>query len=486
MLTGHALSEAKRTLTERLLSGHVARTSTEDSRISAQVSTEPAPLSYYQEQVYRHARLAANSVPDSLLYNETVTVHRKGPLDRAALQQSLTEIVRRHEAWRTTFHELDGTAMQVVHPASQIALPTVDLRTLPRIVREQAASQLAVEDLRRPFNLARGPLFRFKLVQIADDEYRLFLAAHQIILDGVSVYHVFLPELIALYEACCGNETVRLPELPIQYPEFSRWQRKCETSSFAGDIAHWQRQVGAHPSPFELPTDHLRPNIQSFRGAIELFVLPKELTCALKQLSRNHGVTLFVNTLAAFAALMSRYTDQDHIWLGTLAPTRNHPMVQHLLGYFLNPVPLHLDLSGQPTFADLLQRTRNVVVEALSHSALPFYLLVEALESAQDPSRNPLYQVQFSQEPPIPPLGPGWDLTPMDFESGGAKLDLYFVVDDRPEGILGRVQYNPDLFERATIRRLVRQYSTILEIILSNPRQPIKNLPRFSLFSDLA
>ncbi|MFY9531253.1 MAG: condensation domain-containing protein [Candidatus Acidiferrales bacterium] len=486
MLTNTALGEAKRALAERLLGGRLARTSADDSCISREPCDGPAPLSYHQEQVYRHAQTAANSASDSLLYNETITIHRLGRLDVAALEWSLTEIVRRHEAWRTTFHELGGTAVQVVHPASHFALPAVDLRNLPRTAREHVASQLALEDLRRPFNLAQGPLFRFKLVQLADDEYRLFLTAHQIILDGVSVYHILLPEIMALYEAYCGNEPSPLPELAIQCADFSRWQRKREANSFAGDLAYWRRQLGGHPLRLDLPTDHPRASGQSFRGAIEPFAFPKDTSRVLKNFSRNQGVTFFVSTLAVFTALLHRYTAQDDIILGTLAPTRDHPAVQRLLGYFLNPVPLRLDLSGDPSFLDLLQRTRDVVLGALSHSTLPFHLLVEEFKPGPDPSRNPLYQVQFSQEPPMPPLSSGWDLTPMDFESGGAKLDLYFLVDDRPDGILGRVQYNPELFERTTIRRLVRHYDAMLQAIVANPWQQLTKLPYFSLQSRFA
>jgi len=481
MLTGTELGEAKRALTERLLSGDLPPTSTGDSRLTNQSYNEPAPLSYYQEQVYGHARIAANSVPNSLLYNESVTIHRTGSVDAAALERSLAEIVRRHQAWRTTFHEFGESAVQIVHPASHFSLPKVDLRNLPRALREQAASELAVEDLRRPFNLDRGPLFRFKLVQLGDDQYRLFLAAHQIILDGVSVYHVLLPELVSLYEAYGNNRPSPLPELAVQYTDFSRRQRKFETSSFRRDVAYWRKQLSGHASLLELPTDHPRASKQSFKGAIEPFVLPKGTSCALKKLSRDHGVTLFVSMLAGFSVLLHRYTAQDHITLGTLAPTRNYSSAQKLLGYFLNPVPLHLDLSDAPTFLDLLQRTRDTVLGALSHSALPFHLLVKELDPAPDPSRNPLYQVQFSQEPPMPPVSSGWNLTPMDFESGGAKLDLYLVVDDRPDGILGRVQYNPDIFERTTIQRLVLHYDATLQAILANPRQSTAELPRFSL-----
>lgn len=482
MLTGTALREAKRALAEKLLGGGLAPGLPEPSSISTPALEASVPLSYNQEQIYRHARFASRLSPDSLLYNESVTIHRKGPLDIAALQRSLTEIVRRHEAWRTTFQDSGGTAVQVVHPASPVPLPVVDLRSLPPPVDRQSAALLwATDDLRRPFDLARGPLVRFSLVQLADAEYRLFLAAHQIVLDGVSVYNVFLPELIAIYEAYCAGDPSPLPELAVQCADFSVRQRRSETNLLALELDYWRRQFREFPALLRLPTDHPRPCLQSFKGAIEPFGLPEETARHLRQFSLDQGVTLFVTMLAGFSVLLHRYTAQDHVRLGTLAPTRNNSSVHKLLGYFLNPVTLHIDLSGAPSFLDIVRRTRDTVLGALSHSGVPFHLLQEHLDPAPDPSRNPFYQVQFSQEPPMLRLSAGWDLTPMDVESGGSKLDLYLVVDDRPEGILGRVQYNPDLFERTTVRRMVHQYHTILQASLSTPQQPVAQLPSFSM-----
>jgi len=453
----------------RLLSGNLALRPDGPRLMQRRKSTGPAPLSCYQEQVYRHAQLAAQVAPNSLLYNETITIHRSGSLDVAALERSLTEIVRRHEAWRTSFELVDGKVKQVIHSPQPVSLALTDLREIPESEREQASLQLALVDARRPFDLAKNPLFRFRLVRLNDEQYRLFLTAHQIILDGVSVYHVLLPELVALYAAYSTSRLSPLSEPLIQVADFAQWQSDEQPSASDADLAFWRGQLEDNPRALELPTDRVRPPVQTFRGAIQPFAINKELSDGLRNLTRGAGGTLFVTMLAGFVALLHCLTAQKDVVVGTLAPTRKFSEIQGLLGYFLNPVVLRVDASGNPTFRELLRRVQGVVVRALSHDRLPFHQLVTELRSPSDLSRNPLYQVQFSLEPPLPALEPEWNLTPMDVESGGAKLDLYVVVDERADGILGRAQYNPDLFDSSTISRLVEQYIGLLEVLAASP-----------------
>lgn len=423
----------------------------------------PAPLSFGQEGIWRIAR----SVPESTLYNETITVHRHGPLQVPALQRSMDEIVRRHEAWRTTFHETgDGRPVQRVTPWEPIPIPVHDLRERPVGARLPEALRLAGEDARAPFDLTRGPLWRPRLVRLADDEYRLSVAVHQLLLDGVSVYRVLLPELVALYGAQVAGRPSPLPEPPIQCSDFATWQRTVLPEAvLARQLAYWERQLAAIPEPLRWPADRSRPARQSLRGAIHPFALPAELGTDLRALAAHEGVTLFVTFLAAFARLLQRYTGQSDIVVGTPSPAgRKRSEVQGLLGYFLNPVALRLDLSGTPTFRQLLAQGRRVVGEAVGQDDVPFERVVERLGAGGDPSRHPLFTVAISQEPPMPELGPGWDLTPMDVTSGGARWDLYLVLDDRrSEGILGRVQYNPDLLEPAAIETFVADYRAELE-----------------------
>lgn len=468
------LADARRKLISRLLTGNPAANSDGQALISGQPIPRrkpvgPAPLTCYQEQVFQHAQIAAQVAPDSLLYNETITIYRHGPLDVPALKWSLNEIVRRHEAWRTSFEMVDGEAKQIIHSAQPIPLTVVDLRNLPESERDAASRKLATEDARQPFDLAKMPLFRFRLVRLDDEQYRLFLTAHQIILDGVSVYHVLLPELAALYASYSTSRISPLPEPLIQCADFAQWQAQQSAAGFDNDLAFWQEQLQDRPPALELPTDRVRPAIQTFRGAIQPFVIGEELAESLRHLTRVEGSTLFVTMLTGFVALLHSLSGEEDVIIGTLAPTRKSSEIQRLLGYFLNPVVLRMNISGTPTFRELLRRVQDVVLAALSHDGLPFHQLVARLQPHSDLSRNPLYQLQFSLEPPMPAVDGAWDLTPMDAESGGAKLDLYVVVDERKDGILGRAQYNPDLFDRASINRLIGQYIASLEVMVTRP-----------------
>lgn len=444
------------------------KTPRREAPIPVRDQTGPAPLSFGQEGIWRRSQ----SLPGVPLYNETITIHRRGALDVPALQRGLDEVVRRHEAWRTTFHESDdGSPVQRVEPWAPAPMPVHDLRRLPVAERLPEALRLAAEDARLPFDLSRGPLFRARLVRLSDDEHRLFMAVHQILLDGVSVYRVLVPELIALYDAYAGGRPPRLPDLPIQVSDFSTWQRGWLRGEVLGrQVAYWEGRFADLPEALRWPAGP-RPARQTYGGAIHPFSLSPELGSALKALAAGEGVSLFVAFLAAFARLLHRYTGQEDLVVGTPSPAgRKRSEVQSLLGYFLNPVALRLDLSRKPTFRELLAQGRLVVGEAVTHDDLPFEQIVQRLEADGDPSRHPLFTVAISQEPPMPDVGPGWDLTPMDVTSGGARWDLYLVLDDRRErGILGRVQYNPDLFEPATIERMLADYRSVLEEVLSDP-----------------
>jgi non-ribosomal peptide synthetase component F len=291
--------------------------------------------------------------------------------------------------------------------------------------------------------------------------------------------------LVALYEAFVSSKPSPLPEPGVQYSDYAKWQRdNLQNEALAKHLNYWQNQLGGHVPTLRMPTDHPRPELQSFRGTIQPFAIGKSLSDAAKVLTRAEGTTLFVTYLAAFAALLSGYTGQEELVIGTVAPTRNHSEVHRLLGYFLNPVVLYFRLAGQLTFREVLRHAYEVVVDGLSHSEMPFHLLVDTLQAATDLSRHPLYQVQFSLEPPIPALHPGWNLTPMDVQSGGAKLDLYMVLDDRPSGTFGRVQYNPELFEAASIQRMVRHYQALLATATAAPQKKLSELAQYSFCDD--
>jgi surfactin family lipopeptide synthetase A len=471
------LSDAKRKLLEKYARAEVPQTEAVFPRFTPRPVGEHPPLSLVQEQAWRRALLISGA-PQA--FNESITIHRTGDLDVAALGRSFTEIIRRHEAWRTTFHTMGGKPIQIVHPASStFTFPLVDLRHLPEAVREAEALRLATEDARKPFDLQRGPLVRAILVRLADQQHRLFMTMHQCVVDGVSVYQVLPSELSALYEAFLAARHSTLPELAIQYADFAYWERKwLQGGALERQLAYWRKQLGGEPAVLQWPGEHARPPVQTFRGAILPFTLARQLTDALKELSQREGVTLFMILLAGFTALLHRYTHQEDIVVGTLSPAgRKQTVVKGLLGYFLNPVALRFTPSGRWTFRELLKQVRKVVSDALSHDDVPFEYVLDEIKFKPDPSRHPLFQVVISLAPPMPELGPGWEQTPMDVESGGAKWDLYLELSDRPNGVIGRAQYNPDLFDAATVQRMARHYQILLEATISDPNKRLCELP---------
>jgi len=434
---------------------------------------DAAPLSSAQQQIWLHAHLA----PDLPLYNEPLTVRRRGPLDVTALEAALTEIVRRHEAWRTTFTTVNGSPMQVVLPAFPVRLPLTDLSTLPVEAREAEAVRLATADARLPFDLERGPLVRALLVRIADDDHRLFLTVHHIVIDGVSIYQVLLAELTTLYEAFAAGQPSPLAPPAVQYADFALWQREQAGHEALNDsIAWWRRRLAGLPL-LTLPTDRPRPPVQTFAGARHCLALPAPLSAALRTLARREGTSLFMLLLAAFEILIHRYTGEEDLALGTVSAGRGRPEIQPLLGFFANPLCVRADVSGNPTVRELLARVREESLEALAHDDVPFEALVTALGVERDAARNPLFQVAFSLEAPRAAVPDGWDASHLDVDTGTSKFDLYLELDERPETIVGRLVYQTDLFEAATIERLARHYERILAAIVADPKQPISALP---------
>jgi hypothetical protein len=471
------LSETKRQLLEKYLREEPTQRGQESGAITRRPAGEPALLSLAQEQMWIRETTGPGLPP---IHNESITIHRAGPLDAAVLERALAEIIRRHEIWRTTFSLRNGVPVQVIHPAPfTVSLSVVDLKGIPEGVREAEALRVATEEARRPFDLKQGPLVRAQLVTLDDQRHRLYFTMHQSIVDGVSVYQVLPSELIALYEAFSAGKPSSLPELPIQYADFASWERQwLQGDVLAGQLAYWRTQLAGELPVLQWPIDRLRPIVQTLSGAIRPFFLPKQLTSGLKELSRQEGVTLFMTLLAGFTALLRCYTQQESIIVGTVAPAgRKRPEAQRLLGHFLNPVALYMDLAGHQTFLDLMRQTREVVLGALLHDDVPFEYVVDELKLKADPSRHPLFQVVISLAPPMPVLASGWDQTPMDVESGGAKWDLYLELSDRAHGVVGRAQYNPDLFPEATITQTLGDLQVLLEGITPKPRQRLADLP---------
>jgi amino acid adenylation domain-containing protein len=467
------ISEQKRRKLEEYLRARQSSV-TVTSGVTRRAPGAVAPLTFAQQQVWLHAQLA----PDTPLYNEPFTIHRHGALDVPVLERAFTEIIRRHESWRTTFPLVHGQPIQRVHAAFDVKLPVIDLRNFPPAEREKEALRLAQVDARTPIDLADGPLWRAQLVQLSDEEYRLFINAHHLIFDGVTGYGVLLPELVALYNAFAHGEPSPLPELDYQFADYALWERGDDRQeSLKANLEYWRQQLSGAPPALQLPTDHLRPSSPSFRGATQPFTLPTSLTHGLKALSQRENVTLFVTLLAAFNVLLQRYSAQDDIVIGSITAGRKQAGSDKLLGFFLNTIILRNDLAGDPTFRELLARVRQTALEALSHDEVPLNQLVQALHPDRDGSQNPLFRVLLSLEPSLPPVEVGWDLTPIDVETGTTKFDLCLVLDDRCDGLLGRLIYSTDLFDAGTISRMVGHLRTLLEGAVAHPELRISQLP---------
>ena len=318
-------------------------------------------------------------------------------------------------------------------------------------------------------------MYRLRLVRVGDTDHRLFLALHHMIFDGVSLYRVLLPELLASYEAFSRNESPVLSELPIQYPDYAAWQRDSIKQIPPEQLSYWQAVCEDLPV-LDLKTDRPRPALQTYAGAIESFQISPSGTTALKAMSQEQGVTPFMTMVAAFTALLHGYTGQEDIAIGGVSSGRHDVETEGLLGCFLNTVVIRCAFSKDLPFTDLLARAKTATLGALSHDRVPFELLVQKFARKRDPSRAPLVQALIVVEPPVTPLPEGWAFTHMDVDTGTAKFDLQLELDDRPEGLIGRFIYNSDLFERETIALLKSRWLQLLDRIAAEPTQRLRDL----------
>lgn len=464
MENGPHLSEAKRKLLEQMQAG--AGRPLSDPDFSPQTRENPLRLSPAQEQVWRLDRAVAKVSP---LHNESITLHRHGPCDLAIVQRCLAEIVQRHEIWRTNYQEVAGKTTQLVHPSINFNLDFSDLRQLTEPEREAEAIELATRDATLRFNLEQGPLFRARLVTLKDDEHKLFLTAHQSIVDGITVFDIFPREFTTLYESFAAGGGSPLPELRAQFADFSSWQhRKLTAGAREEQLAYWQKQLSGELPVLQWPNDGKRPDCQTYRGAMHAFEFPFDLAQSLKDLAKREGATLFMVLLAAFFSLLHRYTGQDDIIVGTLSPCgRKRSAFQGCMGYFLNPVALRANLGGTPSLQGLLRQIREITLGAISNDDVTLDVIAEKLRIQTDPSRHPFFTTALSLAPDVARLPRGWAMTYMDVESGGARWDLYIELSDRAEALLGRAQYNPDLFTESAIARTIEDYRQLLERIVT-------------------
>ena len=474
------LLTAKRALLEKWRRGELTATAAKSEVIPRRSERGTAPLSFAQQRLWFLDQL----VPGNAFYNEHTTIPMPPLLSVAVLEKALNEIIRRHEALRTTFESVCGEPRQVIAPVLQLTLPVIDLRHLPQRTRAGEALRLATEQAKRPFDLARGPLIRGSLLRTNEESYLFSLTMHHIIGDGWSM-DVFYRELTVLYEAFSAGQPSPLSELPIQYADFAAWQRQYLTGEvLERQLAYWRRQLADLPA-LHLLTDHQRPAVQSFRGASSPFTIGRRVQAALQTLCQREVATPFMVLLTAFQVLLSRYTGQDDIVVGSPIANRNRAELESLIGFFVNMLVVRTNLSEELTFREALQRVREVCLGAYAHQDLPFEKLVEELQPERDSSRNPLFQVIFQffnlpgtyvrqEEPEEPTAEPS--AVSLDVENTTAKFDLRLDLWDTDEGIGGQVEYCRDLFEVATIERMVTHYHTLLESIVDNPDQLISEL----------
>ncbi|MCC7369190.1 MAG: non-ribosomal peptide synthetase, partial [Chloroflexi bacterium] len=468
-----ALSAEQRAELARLLKERQQASVTIPRRSS---QSDTSPCSWMQRGLWLLDRLQPGPA-----YNLVASTRLRGRLDVAILERALNEVIRRHEVLRTTFQAEDGEPVQRIAPKQYLPIAVVDLSTAPAEERDVALESRTRRAVRRPFDLARGPLVRATLFQVRDDEWRFVLALHHSVCDAWSL-GLLLREIQSLYTAFQGGRPSPLPELPIQYADFAAWQRSAQRRpARERDLAYWTQQL-AGAAPTELPTDFPRPTSQRFRGAKLAFHVQASTMEHLAALSRRDGATLYMVLLAAFQTLLHRYTGQDDVVIGSVIADRRQSQTHPSIGFFLNTLVTRTDLSGDPTFRELLKRVRRVALEGYEHQDAPFERLVNALQPVRDPSRNPLFQILFTfQDAPAGTLDlPGLQATPEFVETGSSQLDLNLVLEQGADGVDGLLQYDTDLFERATIERLVEHWGVLLDGIAADPERRLSELPLLS------
>ncbi|MFL9459672.1 non-ribosomal peptide synthase/polyketide synthase [Scytonema tolypothrichoides VB-61278_2] len=433
------------------------------------------PLSFAQTRMW----FLDQFEPNTALYNIPIALRIVGTLNQSALEQSLQEIIARHEALRTNFIAVDGQLTQIIQTQRNWTVSVVDLQHLSTAEQEIAAQQLAQQHATQTFELATQALVRATLIVLSETEHALLVCMHHIVSDGWSM-GVFVQELASLYTAYSQGQLSPLTPLPIQYADFALWQRQwLQGNVLQSQLDYWQKQLADAPTLLTLPADRPRPAVQTFAGTYQKFALSVELTQKLKKLSQEQGVTLFMTLLAAFDTLLYRYTGQEDILVGSPIANRDRSELEGLIGFFVNTLVLRTHVSGNPSFSELLARVREMALDAYAHQDLPFEMLVEALQPERDLSHAPLFQVMFvlNNNSQYQLDLAGLTVSPLAVESGTAKFDLTLGMENTPTGLVGAWEYNTDLFDASTIKRLTDRFVTLLEGIVANPQERISQLP---------
>jgi len=438
----------------------------------------PPPLSFSQLRVWYLDQLE----PGTPAYNICLAYRIAGPLGIQALKQAVDGLIARHASLRTTFQKEGGQPFQILSRSQPLSLDMVDLTHLPEAGREPEARLLADRECHRGFDLARGPLYRVLLLRLAAEVHVMVLTVHHIISDGWSM-GVLIRELMALYQGEVDGRAVSLPELPIQYTDVARWQRAwMGTERMKAQLAYWKERFQSLPDPLDLPLDHPRPAVQSYRGASESLFLGPDLCDHLRDLARGQGVTLFMVLLAGFKTLLYRYTHQEDICVGTFIANRNRSEVEGLVGFFINSLALRTRLEGNPSFEDMLQRVKETALGAYAHQDIPFERLLEEVHPERSLSRTPLFQAMMVlQNMPLPPLSlTGLHCEPVELKTFRSNFELTLWCYETGREIKLVLEYATDLFEPATIEAMLQHLRNLLTEVCARPQAGISSLAMLS------
>ena len=459
----------------RLVERALAEGSTPAPPIGRADRSVPLPASFAQQRLWFLDQLQ----PGASAYNVPIAVRLDGTLDAEALRRALEEVIRRHEILRTTFVDNGGIPHEVIGEPKVLELPLDDLSSLTNADEATVLAMASVlKEAARPFDLARGPLVRARLIRLNEERHIVQVTMHHIVSDGWSL-GVLIREVSALYEAFRAGEPSPLPEPSIQYADFAVWQRDwLRGNVLEQQLAYWKEQL-AGIAPLELPTDRPRPAILSGRGGERTVTLPYAVIEALRPIAREEGATLYMALLTAFQALLHRYSGQEDIAVGSPVAGRSRSETENLIGFFVNTLVLRGDLGGDPGFRELLRRTRRAAIDAYAHQDLPFERLVTALHPDRESGRSPLFQVMFAlQNAPLPALrSSDLALTPLQAPSGTAKFDLTLSAMEWPEGLVLTMEYSTDLFDAATVDRMLVHFRILIEAATAEPNRPIGSLP---------
>ncbi|PTL75142.1 non-ribosomal peptide synthetase, partial [Vitiosangium sp. GDMCC 1.1324] len=447
------------------------------SRPSARVREQgrPLPLSFSQQRLW----LLYQFEPRSVAYNLPNLLRIQGRLDTDILERALRTVVERHETLRTTFRAGTEGPEQVVAPAVRFTLERSDLTSLPTERREEAVHERARAEAQRPFDLTTGPLLRAEVLRLGEQDHMLLVVLHHIVTDGWS-FGVLARELLASYDAFASGRVPALPPLPLQYPDFALWQRERIQGPFLQEqVTYWRKQLEGAPTALEMPTDHPRPALPTGRGREHTFSLPRELSDAVRAFATREGASSFMVLMAAFNVLLSRYSGQEDLCVGTPVAGRSHAELEGLIGFFINTVVIRSRAAGGLSFRQFLKEVRETSLGAFAHQEVPIEKLVEELRPAREPGRNPLFQVVFAL---LPQQAASMNVAGLDVRlapitSGASTFELTFLMSDRPEGFTGRIEYSTDLFEPETIARLAEHLRVLVSAAITTPEARLAELP---------